>query len=218
MAENLKSTPVTNNDASPIVTSTAGEGIPGVRRVVSDNVDPTASTAQYSTYRLARFPTTARVKKVQLYTSGIEAQTTAHASIDLNVAFSDSTTDGTPVSYIGAIPSNKKNGEAYTFVSGTGYSTAYSSTGTGNKLFGAALSQGTAGAVNSADVTFANTTAAEGFFPVDKDKPMWSVLGFTNARGVGDDPGGKFDILAVISGALTTAAAGVIGVEVDFVG
>lgn len=216
--EQLKSNTVTNLDAQPIVQMTAGEGAQGKMYVQHDTLSPTSAIAQFATYRLCRFPTDAKVKHVWLYTSGLEGQTTATASLDVNVAFSDSTTDGTPVVLQGTIPSNKHDGTSLSYQGTTGYSTGYTNSGTGNKLFGSALLQGTAGVVKGpTEITYINTTASQGFFPVNALDNLWDVFGFVNAQGTAQDPGGWFDIFVVVAGALTTAAAGVIGVEVDFV-
>jgi hypothetical protein len=118
---------------------------------------------------------------------------------------------------VGAIPSNKKDGTALPYQGTTGYSTGYTNSGTGNKLFGDALLQGTKGVVKYQEVTFLNTTASVAFLPANREDNLWNVFGFTNSQGVAQDPGGAFDIFVVIAGALTTAAAGIIGVEVDFV-
>jgi len=220
MSEFLKSTPVTNKDATPVVESTAGEGAAGIVKAITDYVNPTTSVAQYSTYRLARFPTTAKVKHVYAYTKGVDT-TTAPAGFDVNVAFSDSTKDGTPSGYQGMIPCSARDGTAKAYGLGattTGYSTAYT-TGTANKLFGVSLTCGSAGAAYSREITFANTSTTAnylGFRPEDRDVPMWSVLGFTNAQGTGQDPGGFFDLFVVMSGAVGTAAAGTIGLEIDY--
>lgn len=216
MAEALKSTPVTNLDAFPVVVMTAGEGASGIARVLTDSVNPTASVAQWSTYRLSRFPTNSKVKRVLAYLSGLDSNATATATLDFNVAFSDSTTDGTPVALQGTIPSNKHDGTSLAFVTNTGYSTAYANSGTGNKLFGnVAVSNN--GATQNTEMTFKNTTASQGFFPAQRDDDVWNYLGFTNAQGTAQDPGGNFDIFVVVAAAVATAAVGVIGVEIDYV-
>ena len=213
MSENLKSNPVTNLDAQPIIVGTSGEGGMGFQKNMSDYVSPTASGAIWSTYRLARFPTNSKVKHVWTYLSGIDttsATTLPLATLDFNVAFSDSTTDGTPAALQGTIPSNKFDGTAFAFVSGTGYSTAYNSTGTGNKMFGVTLAVTTGSQL--LELTFKNT-----FTPAMREDDLWDVLGFVNAQGTAQDPGGKFDIFVVTSTGQKLAIAGVIGVEVDYV-
>jgi hypothetical protein len=215
--ENLKSTPVTNLDATPVVVATSGEGLPGHMRCASDSINVTANVAQWSTYRLCRFPTSAKIKRAWYYISGIDSNATATATLDFNVAFSDSTVDGTPPALQGAIPSNKHDGTAFKFVSATGYSTSYASSGTGNKLFGN-VAVSNSGAVKVGDLTYNNTTASEGFFPAQRDDDLWNYLGFVNGQGVAQDPGGFFDILVVVAAAVATAHAGVIAVEIDYVG
>jgi hypothetical protein len=219
MAEYLKSTPVTNLDATPIIVGTAGEGAPGAMKCASDYVTSTTNVAQYSTYRLCRFPTNAKVKRVNAYTKGVDT-TTAPAGFDVNVAFSDSYTDGTRADYRATIPSSIHDGTSMAYGLGattTGYSTAYTSSGTGNKLFGVSLTCGSAGAAYTRDITFANSTSGVGFIPSYRDDDMWNVLGFQNSQGVAMDPGGFFDLFVVMSGAVGTAAVGTIGLEIDYV-
>jgi hypothetical protein len=211
VAENLKSIPITNLDATPVVVATTGEGTYGTGKTASDFVNPSASNTQWSTYRLCRFPTNAKVKHVWLWQSGIDT-TTAAATMDFNVAFSDSTVDGTPVALQATIPSSKFDGTSLAFVSGTGYSTAYNSTGTGNKLFGSGIAVLTSGAAQTVDLTFKNT-----FTPTMRDDDMWDALGFTTTQGLAADPGGAFDILMVLAVAATTAKAGQVAIELDFV-
>ncbi len=214
--ENLKSVPITNLDATPVVVATAGEGLPGIMRVATDVAVPTSSVAQWSTYRLCRIPTNAKIKKVMLYTSGIDSNATATATLDINIAFSDSAVDGTSVALQVTIPSNKHDGTSLAFVNGTGYNTGYANSGTGNKLFGN-VAVSNSGATQNLEITYHNTTAGQGFFPANRDDDLWDVLGFVNNSGVAQDPGGFFDIFVVVAAAVATAAAGVIGIEVDYV-
>lgn len=217
MAENLKSDPVTNADGSFYIASTAGEGAAGDKRSITDSVNPTTAIAQWATYRLARFPTTAKIKRVWLYTSGCDTNGTATATLDVNVACSDDAADGTPAALQGTIPSNKHDGTSLAFVNATGYSTAYANSGTGNKLFGNTAITAAGGATQMTDITFKNTTASQGFFPAQRDVPVWSYFGFVTATGAAQDPGGAFDIFVVVAAAVATATAGVIGIELDFV-
>lgn len=217
MAENLKSNPVTNWDATPEIAPTAGEGAPGYRICNTDSVNPTTAVTQWSTYRLARFPTNAKIKRVWTYLSGIDTNGTATATLDFNIAFSDDTNDGTPSSLQGTIPSNKRDGTSLAFVASTGYSTAYANSGTGNKLFGNVAITAAGGATQSTDITYKNVTAAQGFFPVNRDDDIWNIYGFVTATGQAQDPGGKMDIFVVVAAAVATAAVGVIGIEIDYV-
>lgn len=214
--ENLKSLPVTNLNATPILVATVGEGTPGNCKIATDSIAVTSAVAQWSTYRLATFPTGAKVKRVWAYLQGIDTNATATATFDFNVAFSDRTTDGTPTALQGTIPSNKHDGTAFGFVASTGYSTSYAASGTGNKLFGN-LAGSNNGTAQMTDITFKNSTASQGFFPAQRDDDVWNYLGFTNAVGLAQDPGGYFDVFVVVAAAVATAAAGVLGVEIDYV-
>ncbi len=212
--ENLKSNPVTNADAQPVVAMTMGQGAPARMQVADDTIAVTTNVAQWSTYRLCRFPVGACVKHVRGYLSGIDSNTTATAKVDFNVAFSDSTTDGTPVNYQGTIPSSKNDGTSLAFVAGTGYSTSYANSGTGNKLFGSAVAVSNSGATQAdLELTFKNS-----FTPANRDDELWDVLGFVDGNGVAQSPGGFFDIFAVVEAAVATAAAGTIAVEIDYAG
>lgn len=213
MAETLKSLPITNLDAQPILVATVGEGCPGEGKNVTDYVNPTSSTAQWSTYRMCRFPTNAKVKKVWGYITGMDtsaATTAVAATFDFNVAFSDDNNDGTPQALQALLPSNKLDGTAFEMRS-TGYSTSYQSTGTGNKLFGSAI----AAVITTTQVI--ELTFKSIFTPAARDDDLWNFLGFTNTLGVAHDPGGFFDILVVVAAAPTSASAGKLGVEVDYV-
>lgn len=211
MAETLKSATITNYDAQPSVMPTTGEGGAGDMTVIDDSVACTTSAAAFSSYRMARFPTTAKVKHVWLMSSGLEAAaTTGAALLDFNVAFSDDTNDGTQVALQGAIPSNKKDGTAFT-MGATAYSTAYTNSGTANKMFGSSIAA-TSSASQVIELTFRNT-----FLAPNRQDDLWDVFGFVNAQGTAKDPGGFFDILAVFNTAPTTANAGTIAIEVDYV-
>lgn len=62
--EHVKSTPITNLDASPVLLNTAGEGGMGYLREVSAAVSMPASSSADSTFRYVRVPTTAKIKSV----------------------------------------------------------------------------------------------------------------------------------------------------------
>lgn len=96
--ENLKSTAITNLDASPIVSNTSGIGSPAVFRNNDGFVTISASASAGSTYRMVRVPSNAIIKSVNLET---EAQ--GAGAVNVSAYYSDSTTDGTKVSNIGLI-------------------------------------------------------------------------------------------------------------------
>jgi len=182
--ENLKSAPITNLDASPIITNTIGEGAPGMLRSSGGHVLATAATSATSTYRLARIPTTAKVKHVFL--SVINAP--GAGATDIDVAFSDSTNDGTQQSLAGGI------------VQITGP--------VDNKLFGAAFTVPATKTIT--DVTLANTFTAD-----HQNLPLWQVLVNLGATQFTADPGGFFDILLKITTAITNSVD--LGIEVQYV-
>jgi hypothetical protein len=179
----LTSPSITNLDASPIVANTVGEGAQGPVRNVSDFVSPVTGDDTTSTYRLCRIPTSAKVKSVKIFST---IQTAGSGDID--VAFSDSTTDGTPAALQGGV------------VQITGP--------VDNKLFGAAQSLVLAG-VNT-DFTFKGT-----FLPAHQNLPLWKVLVALGATQFTADPGGFFDIFVKITTAVTTG--GLLSAEVNFV-
>ncbi len=94
----LKSTQITNLDASPIAANTRGIAAAGSLQHVDGYVTAVASDAAGSTYRLVRIPTNAIVKRLILES---EAQTAG--KINLSVYYSDSTTDGTSSANTGVI-------------------------------------------------------------------------------------------------------------------
>lgn len=224
--ETLSSTNITNLDATPMIFQTAGEGSPGQDAIQSDNVAHTSAfgSAAKNTSRQARFPTQAKVKHVYIYTKGLDSNVAATLTLDLNVAFSDSKTDGTPpgardgTTGEGLIPQSAL----------TGAVTNLSSYTSANKMFGSAYAVANSGAVKYTEVTFNNT-----YTPALALQPMWAVMGGTGAasaapfaagggfaqqsNGQIDNPGGFFDMLAVVSGTAATAATGSIGMEVDYV-
>lgn len=149
----LKSTAITGLDTIPPARPTAGMGAAARLRSIEGIVTANSGDAATSTYRLVRLPTNAKVKRVELRGGCATA-----GAADINIAFSDSTTDNTPANLQGTIPQ----------VSAAD-----------NKLFGAAQSL-TGGFGTATDITYANTTN----FPAGSDtSPLWSVLGYTADPG-----------------------------------
>lgn len=220
--EVLSSVAITNLDSFPIVVPTSGEGGQGDMVVQQDQVAHTSAygSALKNASRQCRFPVTAKVKHVYLYGKGLDSNATAAMSVDINVAFSDSTVDGTPVGGQAQIPQSALTGAVTTLASYT----------SPNKMFGSTyLPENNSGAVKYTEVTYQNT-----YTPLLAQQPMWAVLGGTGAAtaapfnagggfaqqggsGQIDSPGGFFDILIVVAATATTAATGTLGSEVDFV-
>lgn len=183
---NLKSLSITNLDASPVIANTIGEGAPGFEQVVNDFVTTVSADDTTSTYRLCRIPTNAKIKSLQIYSTIASA-----GSGDIDIAFSDSTTDGTPQSL---------NALTNPVVQVTGPAD--------NKLFGAAQSLVLAGV--GTDFTFKGT-----YTPAMQNIPMWQNLVTLGATQFTADPGGFFDIYVKITTTITTG--GILAAKVTYV-
>jgi|SRR5882724_8780734 len=92
----LKSAPITNLDAIPVVPNTTGEGAPGYVRAEYGFVTAVAADAALSTYRLCRVPSNAKFQSL-IFQS--EAQ--GAGKVQLGLYYSTSTVDGTQVSLQG---------------------------------------------------------------------------------------------------------------------
>ena len=152
----LDSAVLTGLNTAPITAAQAGRGGPALPRRVSDFITVNSGDSIASTYRLCRLPTFAKVKSV------IVASMVATAgSADINIAFSDSTFDGTSAANQGTVPQMAA---------------------ANNKLFGAAVSL--VGTGQKVDCTFLNTTN----YPVNSPTlSLWEVLGYaTNPGGMFD--------------------------------
>lgn len=88
--ENLKTTGITNLDASPVVANTAGHQAGAKLAEVDGFVTVSASASTTSTYRLARLPSRAIVKYIIF-----ESEAQGAGKFNLSAYYSDSTTDGT---------------------------------------------------------------------------------------------------------------------------
>lgn len=181
-----KSPSITNWDALPVFIPTTGEGIEGPMRCITDNVTSVVGDSIGSIYRFVRIPTNAKVKRVLL---NIFTASTAGAA-DIDIAFSDSATDGTQPALAGGI------------VQITGPAD--------NKIFASAFTL--TATANQKDMTF-NTTS---FTAVNQNQPLWQVLVGLGATQFTTDPGGFFDIVMKLTTAVTVTA-GVISMEADYV-
>ena len=203
----LESQQLINLDVPPVLVPTTGEGAANKLYQNEDYLSPTASNVQYSTYTLGpRIPTNAKIKKVQMYGKGIDSNATAAVAVDINLIFSDAplggiaaglpVNDGTTAVNAGQIPTSALTG-AVTSI------TAYSSP---NKMFGSSVvAVANSGAYKLQEITHANT-----FTFAMRQLPLWDALGFTV------DPGGFFNFFVVVETASSTAAAGTLGLIVDY--
>lgn len=204
-AEQIKSQSITNLDATPIVPNSASQGAPGRLNSV-DDFCPAAATPLGSTksiYRLLRFPTWAIPKSLFIATT-VPLDTGTHAlAFDLNIVWSDSTKDGTPNGLLPAageatIPTTANDGVTTTTVA------SYSSP---NKMFGTINNTSASVAYTSGELI---ANGSQTTYPVTTitQQPLWQTLGFVDGRGNPCDPGGYFDLLAYVSTAAGTGAAG----------
>jgi hypothetical protein len=195
----LKSQSITNLDSTPIVTNSAGQGAPSrfmdVDDVIGITTNGLASTG--STYRVVRFPTGAIPKNLTIYTdSYLDSHSTPAVVMDLNIAFSDSTVDGTQSALQGLIPLNSNTG-------GTTNITSYSNP---NLIFGQLTPTSATAAYGPTSLIFNGSRTSYSALNLTQ-QPLWQTFGFTDGRGLAADPGGYFDLLIYISTAASTAHA-----------
>lgn len=185
----LKSLGITNLDASPYIPQTTGEGAVGREHIVNDQLATGAADNIGSIYRMVRIPVNAKIKRLAWF----GANGASAGAADFDVAFSDSTIDGTQAIFQGQI------------IQLTGP--------VDNKLFGAARSLTQASFNVENLITFANT-----FTPAFQNLPLWQVLinlGVVSPTLFAFDPGGFFDIVAKLTTAQTVA--GTLSMECRYV-
>jgi len=180
-----KSPSITNWDASPIFIPTTGEGCEGPLRIITDSVASAVGDSIASIYRCVRIPTNAKIKRVTL--SSTTAVGGAGAG-DIDIAFSDSATDGTQPALAGGI------------VQLTGP--------VDNKLFGAAVSLIGTATPTLQDKTFQGTGPNQLTF-AGQNMPIWAFLVSLGATQFITDPGGFFDIVVKLTTAITVAPGAV---------
>lgn len=99
--EALKSTSITNLDATPVVVNTAGEGAAAPLLVQTEFVTVSASASATSTYRMIRVPTTVKLKSLVG-----EWEAMAAGAVNLSLYYSSGyAIDGSPPAQAGAIVS-----------------------------------------------------------------------------------------------------------------
>lgn len=204
-AEQIKSLSITNLDTTPIIPNTAAQGAAGRIIYVDDYVTcsavPLASTK--SVYRIVRFPTGAIPKSLIILTS-TALDTGTHALVfDLNVAWADDArylpnSIAVPAAGEATIPTTANDGATTTTVA------AYS---TPNICFGTINNVSASVAYNSGELV---ANGSQTNYPIASFmfQPLWQTLGYVDGRGNPVDVGGHFDLLAYVSTAAGTAAAG----------
>lgn len=97
-AETLKSTQITNLDASPVVANTAGSGASANLKTISATILPTDAKTAPSFYKMVRLPWHAKIKHVY-----VQAAAATDFDADIGIYYSDSTVDGTPAALQGTV-------------------------------------------------------------------------------------------------------------------
>jgi len=209
MAETIKSTVITDWDSvtaggtgatAGVVQPTEGQGVAGLLRMNTDYVTG-VTYATNSLYRLCRFPVNAIVKDFSLFLDGPLDSAGENPILAINVAFSDSTDDGTAVANQGNIPTTANTG---TVVVPATYTAA-------NQLFGSwtqvndTTIQLPVNLTNNGSITYYDLVTG-------CNTPLWQIFGFSVM------PGGMFDILIKLTtGATTAVTTSSIGVRLSFV-
>lgn len=206
-ADAAKSLSITGLDATPYTPQSAGQGARGTLKVQDDVVAATATGLQTakSSYRLCRVPTNAIFKSVVIATDVALDSGTHALSFDINLAFSDSTIDGTPAAVQGLIPTTANTGATTTLA-------AYASP---NIMFGASNNTSASVKLARTDVTF-NGTLATYPMAVITTQPIWQAFGFVDGRSNPSDPGGFFDLFLVNGIVAGTGAAGNIYGRIEY--
>lgn len=95
--DHVKSTPITNLDASPAVANTAGEGAPTPLKSVDGYVTAVASSSVDATYQLVRVPSNCKVKNVI-----IESEAQTAGKFDIGVYYATDSEGGRPTALLAA--------------------------------------------------------------------------------------------------------------------
>jgi hypothetical protein len=178
---------------------TSGQGVEGFLRTNTDYVTG-VTYATNSLYRLCRFPVVAIVKGFRLFLDGPIDSAGENPVLAINVAFSDSTDDGTAPANQGNIPTTANTGAV---VVPATYTAA-------NQIFGTWTQVNDTTIQLPVDLTN-NGAIANYDLVTGCNTPLWQIFGFSVA------PGGMFDILIKLTTGATTYAANSIRVDLDYV-
>lgn len=178
---------VAANALAPLNRLTAGEGAPGHVRILEDIVSlPTtffSATGNYA--RLARLPSNAKIKRIQVQTdAAIDAHATAGlAAFNISVGWSDAD-DHTPGAFQGTVPSKAK----------TGVNVAIADAND-NVLFGTVACPAATAKVPLTDVTTNGDIPTTYSYAEVIQKPLEAIFGFKSPLGVDQRGIGFLDIL-----------------------
>ena len=207
MTESIKSTVITNWDSvtaggtgatAGVVVPVTGQGVSGVLRRNTDFVLG-LTYATNSLYRLCRFPTVAIVKGFRIMLDGPLDTAGENPVLAFNVAFSDSTDDGTAPANQANIPTNANTGAV---VVPATYTNANQLFGTWTQVNDTTI-QLPVDLTNNGSITYYDLVTG-------CNTPLWQIFGFSVA------PGGMFDILIKLTTGATTYAANSIRVDLDY--
>lgn len=211
----VKSTSLTNLDATPIQVMPPAQG--GISRwsIVDDYATTTVTGLQStgSYYKLVRIPSGAIVKRVTVWSDkALDAKASAPTlGLDFNIVFSDSTDDGTPSFLQGGVPQT-----------GTGATTTTLATySSPNILFGTLVTSTAAGGGGNTAALGPTELLMNGSrtnYPLTSlvNEPLWQLFNYTDGRSNPADPGGYFDLVAYVSTAAATGVAANIYVQVIY--
>lgn len=198
---NILSASITSYDTiNPTVQVTAGQGGPTRLYEVDDFAAATSAglATVGSYYRMVRFPTSAIIKSFEFATDvAVDTSATASLALDFNIAFSDSTIDGTPSTFQGQIPTTAGNAV-----------TTFATYSSPNKMFGAAVVQPTANAAWAFTQYWLKGGFSNYTLLAIMQQPLWQTFGFQAAAGQNQNPGGNFDMTAYVATVAGTAHAG----------
>lgn len=210
----LDTIPATGYSGQPMTQLSAGEGGPAVVKIVEDVTALTASyvSASANYARILRFPTNAKVKRLDIYTDAAPDSSTSQAlAIEFGVAFSDAPNqappllDGTPPYLTALIPTTANTGATTTFAS-------FSSP---NNIFGTLTLAGNNAAIAVTDITYQGVGATYPAISI-LQTPLLELFGFTTGQGYNIEQMGYFDIYAYVSHAANTAHAANLITRLEF--
>lgn len=208
---NVLSASITSLDAiNPSIMVSAGQGAKAYTYEVDDFATATAAGLGTvgSYYRMVRFPTSAKIKSFVFYTDqAIDTSATASLQLDFNIAFSDSTIDGTTSANQAGIPTTANTGTVTSFAT-------YSSP---NKMFGSAVTQPAANSAWAPTEYLLKGGIGTYSLLAITQQPLWQSFGFTAAAGQNQNPGGNFDMTAYVATIAGTGHAGNLGCRVMYV-
>lgn len=214
---------VTALDTVPKYVRTAGEGAEGDIVRQTDYIHVTTGMLAVSqAWRLCRIPTSAKIKSVKILSDAImDSNSSQLLALEVSLAFSDSTIDGTNSALQGQIPTSANNGAVTPVATYTSPNLMFGTiTHTGNDVGCVADATTVAGSGvvvrEPLDITFNGGSLLYNSLPLT-ETPLWQLFGFTSAQGLPQDPGGFFDLLFMTKAAAATAVAANFQAVVDFV-